>query len=268
MNDAEIKQRIDAFERWHYQFDLKGNLTPIFDKKLVSRHLERKRYFFDPTVELLGGSLAGKRVLDLGCNAGYWSLRAIGSRCDYVMGIDGRQEHVDQANFVFEVREIEKSRYDFVAGDLFQKDLNQFGSFDVVLCLGLMYHVSKPVELMEKIAEVNTDVLVIDTTLSGADGSFLEIRHETLDEPRHAVDRELVTVPTEQAVYDLTQQFGYSTTVLEPHFRSSRGTSDYRKGVRRAFLCAKRTNLSQVSAEVEPIRRATTKTSRVDGARR
>lgn len=30
---------------------------------------------------------------------------------DFVMGIDGRQMHIDQANFVFKVKEIEASRY-------------------------------------------------------------------------------------------------------------------------------------------------------------
>jgi ribosomal protein L11 methylase PrmA len=41
-------------------------------------------------------------VLDLGCNAGFWSLAAIDAGADLVVGIDGRQMHIDQANLVFE----------------------------------------------------------------------------------------------------------------------------------------------------------------------
>lgn len=253
MNDEEIRQKIDSFQRWHYRFDLKGNPTPIFDKKVNIRHQERKRYFFDPLMKHLGSSLKGKRVLDLGCNAGFWSLRAIGHDCDYVLGIDGRQEHIDQANFVFDVKEIDKSRYDFLAGNVFEEDLSRFGSFDVVLCLGLMYHVSKPLELIESISQVNTDVLVIDTALSQVNGPYLEIRRELLDEPRNAVDYELVMYPTREAVYHLVQQFGYSVMMLKPQFRSYVGSPDYRKGVRRAFLCAKVTDVSRVPAASEPI---------------
>ncbi|MGH2699183.1 MAG: DUF1698 domain-containing protein, partial [Actinomycetota bacterium] len=58
-------------------------------------------------MELCGGSLRGKRVLDLGCNAGFWSLEALDRGADFVLGIDGRDMHIEQAEFVFEVKEID-----------------------------------------------------------------------------------------------------------------------------------------------------------------
>ena len=51
--------------------------------------------------------------------------------CDYVLGVDGRQMHVDQANFVFEVEGVESGRYDFVARDIFEIDFREFGRFDI-----------------------------------------------------------------------------------------------------------------------------------------
>lgn len=251
MQGEEIRRRIASFPTWHYQLDLKGNLTPIHKEDRVNRHRQRKEYFFDPLVDMFGGSLAGKRVLDLGCNAGFWSLCAAEAGCDYVLGLDGRQMHVDQANFVFEVNEIEDERYDFVAANLFDVDLRAFGTFDVVLCLGLMYHISKPVDLMEKIAQVNSDVLLIDTTLSMVPGSYLEIKHDRLEKVRHAVDYELVMHPTWEAVHDLVRQFGYSSVALEPRFANYEGAYDYRNGRRRAFLCARLTDVSHVPAEIE-----------------
>jgi tRNA (mo5U34)-methyltransferase len=251
MQGEEIRRKIASFPTWHYQLDLKGNLTPIHKEDRVNRHRQRKAYFFDPLVDMFGGSLAGKRVLDLGCNAGFWSLCAAKAGCDYVLGLDGRQMHVDQANFVFEVNEIEDDRYDFVAANLFDVNLPRCGTFDVVLCLGLMYHISKPVDLMEKIAQVNSDVLLIDTTLSTVPGSYLEIKHDRLDKVRHAVDYELVMHPTWEAVHDLARQFGYSAAALEPRFEDYEGAYDYRNGRRRAFLCAKQTDISRVPAEIE-----------------
>src|SRR5215218_8439157 len=113
MQDEEIRQKVASFPRWHYQFDLRGNLTPIHKKPRVNRHTQRKKHFFDPIVRLFGGSLEGKRILDLASNAGYWSLASIEAGADYVLGIEGRQMHVDQASFVFEVKEVESDRYDF-----------------------------------------------------------------------------------------------------------------------------------------------------------
>ena len=250
MRDNEIQQKIASFPQWHYRFDLKGNLTPIFEERFANRHEQRKKYFFDPLVSLLGGSLAGRRVLDLGCNAGFWSLCAARAGCDYVLGIDGRQMHVDQANFVFEVEGVEKDRYDFVAGDLFGLDFREIGRFDIVLCLGLMYHISKHVELMEKISEVSEDVLLIDTALARLPGSSFKVRHERLDEPRSAVDREMVMTPTWDAMRDLAVQFDYKVAVLQPRFDDYEGADDYRKH-RRAFLCAKQTDVTHVPAEIE-----------------
>jgi tRNA (mo5U34)-methyltransferase len=261
MQDMEIKQKIASFEGWHYQFDLNGNLTPIRKSNRVNRHEQRKKYFFDPLVQLSGGSLAGKRVLDLACNAGFWSLSAADAGCDYVLGIDGRQMHVDQANFVFEVKEVEKDRYDFVAGDIFETDLRQFGTFDVVLCLGLMYHISKHMELMEKISEVNDDLLVIDTTLSMARGSFLEVQRQGPVSPMAAVDYPLAMKPTKQAMRHLVKAFGYSVVTLEPDFRNAEGEpdwsggGDFHIGARRAFICAKKTDLSRLAVETEPTER-------------
>ena len=166
--------------------------------------------------------------------------------------------HVDQSNFVFEVEEVERGRYDFIEGDLFGIDFREFGRFDVVLCLGLMYHISKHVDLMERIDAVNDDILVVDTRLSKRRGSFLELRRERLDIPTNAIDHELVMRPTRQAMRDLAEHFGYSVATLEPDFRNEAGEpdwtggGDYRAGTRRAFMCAKKTDLSRLPVEAEP----------------
>jgi SAM-dependent methyltransferase len=251
MRDEKIREKIDGFPYWHFAFDLKGNLTR---ECYPYRQAWRKEYFFDPLVELLGGTLEGKRVLDLACNAGFWSLCAIEAGCDYVLGIDHQQMHVEQANFVFEVKEVDKSRYDFIAGDIFATDLTRFGTFDVVLCPGLMYHINKPMELMEKISAVNSDVLMIDTRLADLPGSAIRVLHK--GRKFH---------PTREAVRDMARQCGYSVRVLKPQFGrrgevenpKAKHLGDYwwpnRRG-RRAFICAKRTNLRRLPVETESIK--------------
>jgi tRNA (mo5U34)-methyltransferase len=251
MNHTEIEKRIDSFPTWHYQFDLQGHKTPINVPSRVNGHEQRRRYFLEPLVRLCGGSLKGKRVLDLGCNAGYWSLHAAQAGADFVLGIDGRQMHVDQANLVFEVKEIDRDRYHFMAGDVYDVDLRVNGPFDVVLFLGLMYHVSKPVALVEKISEVNHDFLVIDTYLSIAPGSYLRVRSDNPEDLLHASGGELVMSPTKRAVVDIARYFGYEVAVLKPQFSDYDGARKYRDGRRRAFLCAKQTPLKGLDVPTE-----------------
>jgi SAM-dependent methyltransferase len=246
----ELRERIESFPRWHYEFDFNGVSTPIWDPGLTNRHQQRKEYFFSPLIELYGGSLAGKRVLDLGCNAGFWSLSAIEAGADFVLGVDGRQMHIDQANLVFEAKQVEPERYRFVLADVFKLDLSEEEPFDVVLCLGLLYHVSKPFELMERISSWNRDLLVVDTSLALVSGRYFKMVRQNVDEPRSAVDRNAALVPSSGAVARLVREFDYaSIAMLRPRFTSWKRSSSYRRGRRRAFIAAKRTSLESLDAE-------------------
>jgi tRNA (mo5U34)-methyltransferase len=188
-------------------------------------------------------------VLDLGCNAGFWSLAAIEAGAEFVLGIDGRQMHVDQANLVFDAKGVDPARYRFQLADIFELEVPD-EPFDIVLCLGLLYHVSKPFELMERIARWSDDLLVIDTTLHvRVNGPYFRIVEQDLDDPRSAVDRSVALHPTSRAVKRLTETYGYRCVMLRPRFTSWEGAQAYRDGRRRAFICAKRTALDGLDAE-------------------
>jgi SAM-dependent methyltransferase len=252
MLTMDVAARIAAWPHWHYEFDLDGHKTPIYDRRMVNRHRQRKDYFWPPLLGLFGGSLRGKRVLDLGCNAGFWALAAVEAGCDFVLGIDGRDMHVQQAEFVFEARNVDRDRYAFRRANVFELAAEDLGEFDVVLCLGLFYHMCKHVQLLEWIAGLNPDVLLIDTKLSRRAGAVLEIGREDLDIPGNACDRELVLVPTRAAVLELVRAFGYQAGVLRPNFSDYEGADDFRDGWRRAFLCARHTPLETVADAFEP----------------
>jgi tRNA (mo5U34)-methyltransferase len=245
--NTELARRIESFPAWQYEFELGGVRTRPQHPQGGNRQRERKRYFFDPLVDLCGGSLAGKRVLDLGCNAGYWMLAALEADCEFVAGIDGRRMHIEQASLVMESKRIDPRRYRLTEGDVFRTELG--GPYDIVLCLGLLYHVSRHVELLERIAAVNTDLLVIDSTLVGVPGSFVHWKRENIESPRAAIADTLVGYPTKKALVAWTSALGYQTRILQPHFDDWAGCSDYRWGMRRAFFCSQETPLERVGAE-------------------
>jgi len=240
----EIEREIARHALWHYEFDLQGVRTPIRQREWVNRHAQRKRYFFDPLAR--AGVFRGKRVLDLGCNAGFWSLNAIEAGCAHVVGIDARPMHVDQANLVFRAKGVPQERYRFVVGNVFAGDLETLGGpFDVVLCLGLLYHVCKPMELFERIRAVSRDVLVIDSTVLADARNIIELRHEPLEDPRMSADYQLVFLPSPSAVHDMAVASGYSCATLEPRFDDWEGCDDFRGGDRYAFVCARESEPSR-----------------------
>ena len=218
-------------------------------KRLSSRKItstgtfKGRSTFFAPLVSWFGGSLSGKTVLDLGCNAGFWSLCATNAGADYVMGIDGRQEHIDQANFVFHVEEISESKYKFVCANIFDFNTWGMGTFDIVLCLGLFYHINRHVELLAHISRLSPTLLIIDTSLAPMSGSVLQLIHEDTEEPRNSTDYSLAYVPTSQAVFDLVGLFNYRVIMLKPNFSDYHGAEDYQHGLRRAFVCSRTAKL-------------------------
>ncbi len=249
MERQELEQRIAEFPVWHYRFEFaNGAATPIYRPDYVNRHKQRRHLFLDRLIDVCGGSLEGRSVLDLGSNAGYWSLAAIEAGADFVLGVDGRQMHVDQANLVFEANGVNPERYRFELGNIFEHAFN--GKFDIVLCLGLMYHIAKPVELFETMAATGAQIIVIDTAVSLAPSSVFRVAHEdSLDNPRNAVDYRILLIPSRQAVFDLAKQFGYDCVALASNVTDFTGMNDYRTKQRAAFLCTKGISLDGIEQE-------------------
>jgi SAM-dependent methyltransferase len=241
------QERIDAFPVWHYEFDFDTAKTPIFRPDWPNRHQERRRMGFDPLVQALGGSLRGRSVLDLGSNAGFWSLAAIEAGADFVLGIDGRQMHIDQANLVFELKQIDPSRYRFELGNIFEHIVE--GQFDVVFAVGLMYHIAKPVELFELIARVAPKLVWIDTLVNLIPGGAFRVAFEDVENPRNALDHEMVLIPSRQAVIDLGSEFGFETVPLAQHILDPTGMSDYAASERAMFLSSRGISLDAVERE-------------------
>tara|TARA_Y100000287_G_C14206113_1_gene348237 strand:+ start:474 stop:1307 length:834 start_codon:yes stop_codon:yes gene_type:complete len=254
MQKKEIVEKINIFSDWMYEFNLKGNLTPVHSKRAVEVTKERINYFLDPLIEFCGGSLKGKRILDIGCNSGFFALQMIESGCDYIVGIDGRQSHIDKANFVFEVKEIDKSRYNFLCKNIYDIDLKKLGEFDIVICLGFFHHVNKHIELLEKISEVNSDLFLLETRVTKIPGNFVHILDDVdSDHYANSIKYSLTMFPSKKAVLSMAKMFKYNTFIINPQKRHKSVIKNYRLNRRLAFICSKKSDLTSFPAEPKKI---------------
>jgi SAM-dependent methyltransferase len=246
----ELEQRIAAFPSWNYRFELgEGIATPVASNWRVARQELRREYFFAPLLAAAGGTLRGRRVLDLGCNAGFWSLQAIDAGAELVHGVDGSADAIEQAELVFEARGIARERWSFERANIF--DWRLPGRFDVVLCLGLLDVVAKPLALFELIAAAGPEFVVIDTGISRARGALLEVAR--MNEPRNAIEQDLVLVPTRRAVAALAERFGFGAVALAHDLEPGRlGGEDYLAGRRIAFICTPGAQPTGLEAASEP----------------
>jgi hypothetical protein len=109
--------------------------------------------------------LEGLRLLDLACHEGIYAIE-FARHGATVLGIEGRQAHIEKAMFVKDALSL--NNLDFVQDDVRNLSKDKYGSFDVVLCLGILYHLDVPdvFQFIERIAEVCDDIAVIDTRIT------------------------------------------------------------------------------------------------------
>lgn len=111
----------------------------------------------------LGGGYEAKRVLDLGCLEGYFSLECAMHGAE-VVGVDAKEINVQKCRFVQSVLDVPNVR--FVLDDVLNVNQERYGSFDVVLALGLLYHLNDPFTFLAQIAELCAGFLVLDTLVA------------------------------------------------------------------------------------------------------
>jgi 2-polyprenyl-3-methyl-5-hydroxy-6-metoxy-1,4-benzoquinol methylase len=113
--------------------------------------------------ERLGPDFSGRRIADIGCLEGYFSIECALQGAE-VLGIDGKLLNVRKCEFVRSVLGVE--RVVFVLGDAMKVTRESFGRFDAVLALGLLYHLDDPYTLVANAAGLCDGFIVIDTHIA------------------------------------------------------------------------------------------------------
>ena len=111
----------------------------------------------------LSGDFAGKRVLDVGCNEGYFSAECALQGAE-VLGIEARLINIKKLEFVKSVLGL--PRFRFVRDDAMAVTRERYGSFDVVLVTGLLYHLEDPFTLLDNVSQLCDGFALIDTLIS------------------------------------------------------------------------------------------------------
>jgi SAM-dependent methyltransferase len=111
--------------------------------------------------DVFGGSLAGVRVLDLACLEGMYSIELARRGAD-VVAIEGREANVEKARFAARTLGL---GVDFQLGDVRDLSSERHGEFDLVLALGILYHLDADdlFSVIERIGAVTRRALVVDT---------------------------------------------------------------------------------------------------------
>jgi tRNA (mo5U34)-methyltransferase len=124
----------------------------------------------------------GKSCLDVGCSAGFFSLKLKELGAELVVGVDhGEQVRaIEQARFAAKELHLD---VDFRTVSIYE--LNELDRmFGVVLCLGVFYHLKHPMLALERLRSVCTKALVLQTVTTNTDSKIEEISPDLLASPQ------------------------------------------------------------------------------------
>ena len=197
MDHAELERAVAAI-RWAHRIDLgQGVVTPgLWD-----------------TPEILGrlglpADLTGQTVLDVGCWDGFYSFEAERRGARRVLATDSftwqRQSWGSKEGFELARRAL-GSRVEDREIDVLDLSPERVGVFDVVLFLGVLYHMRHPMLALERVASVTGRLCIVETVI------------DLLYVPRPA----LAFYPGGELNQDESNWFGPTPSAVEAMLRSA-----------------------------------------------
>ena len=166
LSPQEISARVAALGPWFHNLDLKG--VPTAPTHFLGDYPRVKWQRF---ASALPQDLTGKSVLDIGCNAGFYSMEMKRRGADRVLGIDSDEEYLRQARFAAEVNEVE-----IEFRNLSVYDVGALGErFDFVLFMGVLYHLRHPLLALDLIHQHVAGGMLVFQSMQRGSSEVLEV---------------------------------------------------------------------------------------------
>lgn len=138
-----------------FNLDIENNEGYLYSKtNKLSCQLANKR--LSAAVNQMA-NITGKRVIDIGCGDGTYTMELYSHQPKYLLGVDAAASAVECA--------IEKSNrienLEFAVGDIYNlKDIN--GRFDIAIVRGVLHHLDDVVSAINSISKIADQIIIVE----------------------------------------------------------------------------------------------------------
>jgi SAM-dependent methyltransferase len=179
----------------------------VFDEAPAVRFNESRKAFLQGFLPDLVRKAQMTSALDVGCGYGYFSnwLKDQGLR---VTAIDGRRDNIAEASRRYPAIE-------FKTFDIEDPSVAALGSFDLVLCFGLLYHLENPFRAVRNLCALSRLYLVIETQIAPYELPTIQLIEEGV-----AINQSLAytaCVPSESCLVKMLYRAGFPTVYSAIH---------------------------------------------------
>jgi len=192
-----LARRIDELGEWFHNLDLLGI------------HTAPHHFLGDfPSVKwkhvagAIPQDLSGASVLDIGCNAGFYSIQMKQRGASRVLGIDVDDRYLTQARFAAHTLKLD---IEFRKASVYDVDSIP-GKFDFVLFMGVLYHLRYPLFALDKVVKKVGGRLVFQTMIRGSEQA------REWDADYHFWNKEIFTQPDFPCMYFVENSYANDPT--------------------------------------------------------
>lgn len=193
----DLAHRISQLGEWFHNIDLNG--VPTAPAHFLGDFPRVKWKQISPAIPQ---DLQGASVLDVGCNAGFYSVELKKRGAGRVLGVDVDDRYLNQARFVAKTlgQEIE-----FQKCSVYEVQ-NIPGEFDYVLFMGVFYHLRYPLYALDNLIKKVRGRLVFQTMVRGSMSS------PELREDYHFWNKEIFSNPDFPCMYFIENRYAGDPT--------------------------------------------------------
>lgn len=159
MNKNQILSKIkklDQTQTWNHNFKIQDGVEtqPKVQKSQGKNLIKFNR--LNNLFEEIG--IKEKRILDLGCNEGFFSIEMYKKGAKEILGIDIDKNRIKKARFIKKILNIREEVL-FEIMDIYSKDFKNLKKFDICLCLGFIHRIPDPVSAIFSIGEKSNMII-------------------------------------------------------------------------------------------------------------
>ena len=244
LSNDELRARLAALGPWYVPFALGDGVntmeftddfgSAIFADDNAMRMQFRSELIAGTIERLFGAELGGCSVLDIGCNSGWFSFDLAERGARSVDGVDLRAHNIEQARFL--AGYFGFPQVDFAVADATAFDDDR--TWDVVLNLGVLYHVTDPLSFMHRTYELCTRFAVLDTICHEEPFSGFVLFNAKDPSHPHEGRESWEFHPTYRGAIDALRYAGFRE-IVEVVADTDTAAGLYRGGARRCFIAIK-----------------------------
>ena len=161
----ELREELAREPNWMYPWPLPGPPLTLLNPELASVHATRAE-MIQPAIRAALAQSPDATAVDLACSEGWFAHRLLDWGASRVVGLDIRQQNVHRATLMRDHFGVPAHRLALRQANLYDLPFIPEEQFDVVLLLGLIYHVEDPVGAFRRARALTKGLMVVESQLT------------------------------------------------------------------------------------------------------